>query len=121
MFKTRTTSRASCGQSAMIPSSVLLLSDLGSRFMEPMKTCLWSITAALACRLPSEAPGSLSRSLEAMRRGLSGFTATVLGDNRRALRLLRRAFPNMQAEWSSGQYTLDMPFERNAPATSEER
>ncbi len=49
---------------------------------------------------------------EATRRALTGFTATVLGDNRRALRLLRGAFPNMRAHWSLGQYTLDMPFER---------
>lgn len=48
---------------------------------------------------------------EASRRAMSGFTATVLGDNRRAMRLLRRAFPNMQAHWSLGQYTIDMPFE----------
>jgi RimJ/RimL family protein N-acetyltransferase len=48
---------------------------------------------------------------EAIRRALTGFTATVLGDNRRAMRLLRRAFPTMRATWSYGQYALDMPFE----------
>jgi RimJ/RimL family protein N-acetyltransferase len=48
---------------------------------------------------------------EATRRKLTGFTAVVLAENRRALRLLRRAFPTMRATWSQGQYTLDMPFE----------
>jgi RimJ/RimL family protein N-acetyltransferase len=48
--------------------------------------------------------------LEAGVWGLSGFTATVLGENRRALRLLRRAFPDMRATWSSGQYVHAMPF-----------
>ena len=57
---------------------------------------------------------------EATRRALTGFTATVLGENRRALRLLRRAFPTMHATWSFGQYTLDMPFE-TAPTTTRER
>ncbi len=47
---------------------------------------------------------------EATRRALTGFTATVLGDNRRAMRLLNRAFPAMRASWSSGQCTLDLPF-----------
>ncbi len=49
---------------------------------------------------------------EAERRALTGFTATVLGENRRALRLLRRVFPNMKVHWSFGQYTLEMPFEQ---------
>lgn len=48
---------------------------------------------------------------EATRRALTGFTATVLGDNRKAMRLLHRAFPTLRATWSSGQCTLDMPFE----------
>jgi acetyltransferase len=48
---------------------------------------------------------------EAVRRAVTGFTATVLGDNRRALRMLRRVYPAMSASWSFGQYTLDMPFE----------
>lgn len=48
---------------------------------------------------------------EASHRALSGFTATVLGDNRRAIRLLRGAFPQLRTYWSLGQYTLDMPFE----------
>lgn len=47
---------------------------------------------------------------EAVSRAVDGFTATVLGENRRAMRLLRRAFPAMQTAWSSGQYTVDMPF-----------
>jgi RimJ/RimL family protein N-acetyltransferase len=47
---------------------------------------------------------------EAARRALTGFTATVLGENRRAMRLLRRAFPTMRSTWASGQYILDMPF-----------
>ena len=51
---------------------------------------------------------------EARRHALTGFTALVLGENRRALRLLRRAFPTLRAEWSLGQYTLDMPFELNS-------
>lgn len=57
---------------------------------------------------------------EATRRALTGFTATVLGDNRRAMRLLRRAFPTMQAHWSLGQYTLDMPFDLE-PAPAKKR
>lgn len=47
---------------------------------------------------------------EARCRALSGFTGTVLGENRRAYRLLHRAFPDMRAEWSYGQYVLAMPF-----------
>jgi RimJ/RimL family protein N-acetyltransferase len=54
---------------------------------------------------------------EASRRALAGFTATVLADNRRATRLLRRAFPNMRAHLSLGQYTLDMPFELESTPT----
>jgi acetyltransferase len=46
----------------------------------------------------------------AERHQLTGFTATVLGENRKAMRLLRRAFPDMVAHWSAGQYTVDMPF-----------
>jgi GNAT superfamily N-acetyltransferase len=46
----------------------------------------------------------------AERRYLTGFTATVLGENTRALRMLRRAFPQLVTHWSSGQYTIDMPF-----------
>ncbi|HEU0025872.1 MAG TPA: GNAT family N-acetyltransferase [Ktedonobacterales bacterium] len=57
---------------------------------------------------------------EATRRALTGFTATVLGDNRRAMRLLRRAFPTMQATWSYGQFTLDLPF-TDVPAPASER
>jgi acetyltransferase len=56
---------------------------------------------------------------EATRRSISGFTALVLGENRRALRLLRRAFPTMRATWSSGQYLLDMPFEPESTPTAE--
>jgi RimJ/RimL family protein N-acetyltransferase len=47
---------------------------------------------------------------EAKRRGVTGFTATVLGENRRALRMLRSVYPSLTANWSFGQYTLDMPF-----------
>lgn len=47
---------------------------------------------------------------EAQRRQIAGFTATVLGENQRALRLLRGAFPTLRARWDCGQYTLDMPF-----------
>jgi RimJ/RimL family protein N-acetyltransferase len=47
---------------------------------------------------------------EAKRRRVAGFTATVLGDNRRALRMLRSVYPSLTASWSFGQYTLDMPF-----------
>jgi RimJ/RimL family protein N-acetyltransferase len=47
---------------------------------------------------------------EAERRALTGFTATVLGENRRALRLLRRAFPDMRGTWAYGQYELVLPF-----------
>ncbi len=53
----------------------------------------------------------------ALCRGLSGFTATVLGENRRAWRLLHRAFPDMRSTWSYGQYTLSMPF-TSLPVTS---
>jgi hypothetical protein len=48
---------------------------------------------------------------EAKRRTVDGFTATVLGENRRALRMLRSVYPGMIASWSFGQFTLDMPFE----------
>lgn len=47
---------------------------------------------------------------EATRRALSGFTATVMGENYRAMRLLRRAFPSLRASFGYGQYELDMPF-----------
>jgi RimJ/RimL family protein N-acetyltransferase len=57
----------------------------------------------------------------ATRRALTGFTALVLGENRRALRLLRRAFPTMRTTWSSGQCSLDMPFECASTLTSEVR
>jgi RimJ/RimL family protein N-acetyltransferase len=42
--------------------------------------------------------------------GIASFTATVLGENRRALRMLRRAFPNMHGTWGGGQYELALPF-----------
>jgi acetyltransferase len=48
---------------------------------------------------------------EALRRRLGGFTATVLGENRRALRLLRRAYPHLHASLAYGQYELAMPFD----------
>ena len=54
---------------------------------------------------------------EAGRRALSGFTGTVLGENHRAFRLLRRAFPAMRASLSHGQYTLVMPFTSASDAT----
>lgn len=47
---------------------------------------------------------------EADCRALSGFTGTVLGENYRAFRLLRRAFPGLRATLSYGQYTIVMPF-----------
>jgi acetyltransferase len=47
---------------------------------------------------------------EAVCRGLSEFTAVALGENRRVLRLLRRAFPAMRATLAYGQYELTMPF-----------
>ena len=50
---------------------------------------------------------------EALCRALAGFTGTILGENRRALRLLRRAFPHMRLTFSAGQYVATMPF---APA-----
>jgi RimJ/RimL family protein N-acetyltransferase len=49
--------------------------------------------------------------MEAARRALNGFTATVLGENYRALRLLRRAFPGLRVRWSQGQGELDLPFD----------
>lgn len=55
---------------------------------------------------------------EATCRALSGFTGIVLGENRRAYRLLRRAFPDMRATWSDGQYALSMPFTPLSAATS---
>jgi RimJ/RimL family protein N-acetyltransferase len=51
-------------------------------------------------------------------RMLAGFTATVLGENRRAMRLLRGAFPNLRAAFSYGQYELTMPFAASAVAQS---
>ena len=56
---------------------------------------------------------------EAMRRALTGFTATVLGDNYRAMRLLRRAFPAMRSSLTYGQYEVDMPFELTSASTRE--
>jgi RimJ/RimL family protein N-acetyltransferase len=47
---------------------------------------------------------------EADCRALAGFTATVLGENRRAMRLLRGAFPNLRAAFAYGQYELTMSF-----------
>lgn len=47
---------------------------------------------------------------EAARRGVTGFTATTLGDNRRMIKLLMRAFPYAKATWSHGQGDFDLPF-----------
>jgi acetyltransferase len=47
---------------------------------------------------------------EAGCRALSSFTGTVLGENYRAFRLLRRAFPGLRATLSSGQYSIVMPL-----------
>ena len=47
---------------------------------------------------------------EAARRGIAGFTATTLGDNRRMIKLLMRAFPHAKATWSHGQGDFDLPF-----------
>src|SRR5260370_22299394 len=47
---------------------------------------------------------------QATGRALTGFTALVLGENRRAMRLLRGTFPTMQASFSYGQFTIDRPF-----------
>lgn len=47
---------------------------------------------------------------EALCRELSGFTGTVMGENFRAFRLLRRAFPTLRATLSYGQYSVVMPF-----------
>jgi acetyltransferase len=41
---------------------------------------------------------------------LRGFTTVVLGENRRAMRLLRRAFPDLRADFAGGQFYLTMPF-----------
>src|SRR5438309_1626728 len=57
MWMTRMTSFASCGLSAMIPSSVFLLADLVSRFIVPMKAVDRSMIAVLACRRPRETAG----------------------------------------------------------------
>jgi RimJ/RimL family protein N-acetyltransferase len=57
---------------------------------------------------------------EAIRRNLSGFTATVLGENYRALQLLRRAFPSLRGTWAYGQRELDMPFEGTSSSALEE-
>ena len=53
---------------------------------------------------------------EADCRELTSFTGTLLGENRRALRLLRRAFPTMRASLSYGQFSVVMPFEPLAEA-----
>ena len=47
---------------------------------------------------------------EAERRGLRGFTATTMGENRRMIRLLSRAFPHAKSTWSYGQGAFDLPF-----------
>lgn len=47
---------------------------------------------------------------EASLRGLSGFTATTLGENKRMIRLLVRAFPHAKGVWSYGQGSFDLPF-----------
>lgn len=54
---------------------------------------------------------------EATRRAVGGFTATVLGENRRAMRLLRRAFPHLRASLSVGQYDIEMPFVEESAMT----
>ena len=51
--------------------------------------------------------------------GLAGFTATVLGENRRAVRFLRRAFPDLRADWAYGQFVFDLPFTRATSVGSE--
>lgn len=58
----------------------------------------------------------------AQTRGIASFTATVLGENRRALRMLRRAFPDMHGTFAGGQYELALPFTSAlAPAPPVER
>lgn len=47
---------------------------------------------------------------EANCRALTGFTGTVLGENYRAMRLLRREFPHLRATLAYGQFTVAMPF-----------
>ena len=55
---------------------------------------------------------------EALRRGFNGLTATVLGENQRAMRLLRRTFPGLRATITYGQYELELPF--LSPSASQE-
>lgn len=43
---------------------------------------------------------------EARQRGITGFTGRVLGENRRALALGRRAFAGLRVTWASGEFEL---------------
>ena len=54
--------------------------------------------------------GLLRLRAEAQRRGITGFTAQVLGENDRALRLARRVFPAVQVHWEQGVYDLRVTF-----------
>lgn len=51
---------------------------------------------------------------EAQRRGVTGFTALVMGENDRALRLARRVFPTVQVHWEQGVYDLRVIFAPDA-------
>jgi GNAT superfamily N-acetyltransferase len=50
----------------------------------------------------------------AARRGLSAFRAVVLGENRAALRFLRRLSPDAEVRFAGGEYVAYAPFRRNA-------
>jgi hypothetical protein len=71
MSMMRSSSRASCGLSITAPSSVLVVAERGSRFIEPTNSCLRSITTSFACRRPSEAPNRNMRSFIFTRDALS--------------------------------------------------
>ena len=57
------------------------------------------------------------------RRGLTGFRAVVLGENRRALPFLRRLSPEADIRFRDGQYEVYAPFRvrRASPARSATR
>ena len=71
MSMMRSSSRASGGLSIIAPSSVLIVAERGSRFIEPMNSRFLSITTSLACNLPSDDANRNGRLLSRSRDELS--------------------------------------------------
>src|SRR5438477_185954 len=65
----------------------------------------------------------LTRRLPALarRRGIAAFHATMMGDNRPALRLLRGLSEGARFRWSTGEIEAEVPLTREPADTSRPR